>query len=297
MEVIRQPVAVLALGKGANWAIAVAKDAPKLAIAVLSLTLIAAVFSPMVAPHDPNEITLVDRYKPPVWVDGGSAEYLLGTDALGRDIVSRLIYGARTSVSVGVLVVVVGGLIGTTLGLLAGYYGRWLDTAIMRAVDMTMAIPSVILALVFAATVGPSYWVAVPVLAFVVWPRFARLVRGEVLAVKQLDFVALARVAGASDAYIMVVHLLPSVRNSIVVLATLMVGWTILAEGTLSFLGAGIPPPTATWGGMAAEGRVTLATHWWISLSPGVAIWLVVLSANMAGDWLRDRLDPRLRQL
>ena len=205
--------------------------------------------------------------------------------------------GARISLSVAALSIVVGGLVGTSLGLLAGYRGGWVDALIMRLVDLSLAFPSILLALIFAVTIGASFWVVVAVLGFILWARYARLVRGEVLTWKQLDFIALARMAGCSSLRIIATHLLPNVANSVVVLSTLQVGWAIVVEASLSFLGAGIPAPTPTWGGMVAEGRKYVDTLWWVSVFPGAAIMLVVLSFNLFGDWLRDILDPKLRQL
>jgi peptide/nickel transport system permease protein len=187
--------------------------------------------------------------------------------------------------------------VGTSLGLLAGYRGGWVDALIMRSVDVMLAFPSILMALILAVTVGPSFWMVVVVLGFILWARYARLVRGEVLAWKQRDFVALARMAGCSALRILLKHLFPNVVNSVVVLSTLQIGWTIVVEASLSFLGAGIPPPAPTWGGMVAEGRKYIDTLWWVSVFPGIAIMLVVLSFNMFGDWLRDMLDPKLRQL
>jgi peptide/nickel transport system permease protein len=187
--------------------------------------------------------------------------------------------------------------LGTLLGLLAGYHGGWLESAAMRTVDAMLAFPPILVALVAAVTLGPGYWIVVGVLVLFLWPQYARLVRADVLDLKQRDFVALARIAGASSWRIIVVHLLPNIINGVVVLATLHVGWAIVVEAALSFLGAGIPPPTPTWGGMVTDGRAYVDTSWWISVFPGLAILVVVLSFNLLGDWLRDRLDPRLRQL
>lgn len=271
--------------------------APKLPTAIVALTVFAAACAPLLAPHDPIEANLQVREKPPAVLRDGSATYVLGTDRQGRDIFSRVLFGARTSLSVAALAVLFGGLLGTTLGLLAGYLGTWVDALIMRWVDITLSFPSVLLAFVFAVTVGPSFGVVVCVLALFLWAQYARLVRGEILALKQRDFVALARVAGCSSRRIMFVHLLPNVMNSIVVLSTLQIGWAIVVEASLSFLGAGIPPPTPTWGSMVAEGRNYIDSLWWMSVMPGVVIMLVVLSFNLFGDWLRDVLDPKLRQL
>jgi peptide/nickel transport system permease protein len=265
--------------------------------AIVFLTLVVAIFAPALAPHSAVDADLRARGKPPLFLEGGEADHLLGTDRQGRDILSRIIVGTRISLSVAALSILVGGVVGTGLGLLAGYRGGWVDALIMRTVDLTLAFPSILLALIFAVTMNPSFWVVVAVLGFILWARYARLVRGEVLAWKQLDFVALARMAGCSLWRIIGRHLLPNVVNSVVVLSTLQVGWAIVVEASLSFLGAGIPPPAPTWGGMVSEGRKYLETLWWVSVFPGVAIMLVVLSFNMFGDWLRDILDPKLRQL
>jgi peptide/nickel transport system permease protein len=270
---------------------------PVVAVGIIAVLLVAGLFAPFLAPHDPTEVDLARRLRPPVFLAGGAMDYPLGTDSLGRDIVSRIIYGARTSLTVGIITLLTGGTVGTAMGLLAGYKSGWIDTTIMRLVDVSMSVPSILLALVFAVAVGASFWVVVGVLAFVLWSRFARVVRGEVLSLKRQDYVAIARIAGASDVYIILRHILPNVLSSILVLGSLMSGWTILAEATLSFLGAGIPPPTPTWGAMVSDGRLSFVTNWWLSVLPGIAIGGVVIAANSLGDWLRDTLDPKLRQL
>ena len=232
----------------------------------------------------------------------GGSKFWLGTDHLGRDILSRIIYGARVSLLAAAITLGVGGCIGVVLGLVAGWYGGVVDEAIMRFVDILLAIPLVLIALAMVATLGQSLSIIVAVLTIFIWPRFARQLRGEVLQLKNMDFVALARVAGASVPRILFVHIFPGTINTLIVVATLQVGIVILLEATLSFLGAGVPPPTATWGGMVSDGRNHLAGgfetgSWWISTFPGIAIVLTVMSLNLFGDWLRDRLDPRLRQL
>jgi peptide/nickel transport system permease protein len=229
--------------------LAVLKRAPKAPTAIVLLTLLAALFAPAIAPHSAVDADLRARGKPPVFLDGGSWEHMLGTDRQGRDILSRVLVGARISLSVAVLAILVGGAVGTSLGLLAGYRGGWVDALIMRSVDVMLAFPSILMALILAVTVGPSFWMVVVVLGFILWARYARLVRGEVLAWKQRDFVALARMAGCSALRILLKHLFPNVVNSVVVLSTLQIGWTIVVEASLSFLGAGIPPPAPTWGG------------------------------------------------
>jgi peptide/nickel transport system permease protein len=270
---------------------------PKLPTLIVILSVVTAVLAPALAPHSAINPNLLDRRKPPVFLEQGSIQYVLGTDWQGRDILSRIIIGTRISLAVAFVSILVGGLVGTGLGILAGYCGGWVDVVIMRTVDVLLAFPSILIALVFAVTVGPSFWVVVTVLALLIWARYARLVRAEVLVWKQRDFVALARIAGCPATGIIWRHLLPNIANSVIVLSTLQVGWAIVVEASLGFLGAGIPPPTPTWGGMVADGRNYVDTLWWIAVFPGIAIMLVVLAFNLFGDWLRDVLDPKLRQL
>ena len=264
---------------------------------LLVVLVLPAVFAPWLAPHDPLEGRLSQKLKPPVWLSGGSWEFVLGTDPLGRDILSRLIYGARVSLSVSLVAIFLGGVAGTVLGLVAGYFGGWTDNLIMRAVDIAFSLPTILLGLVLAVVIGPSFRTVIVIVAFLLWARYARQVRGEVLTVKQRDFVAQARIAGCSHARIIFGHILPNVMNTLIVLATLQVGYVILLEGTLSFLGVGIPPPTPAWGLMVATGRALIVSAWWVSFFPGLAILMTVLLLNLMGDWLRDRLDPKLRQL
>ena len=228
---------------------------------------------------------------------GGSAKYLLGTDHLGRGVLSRIIHGARISLIIVSITLGIGGAIGTTLGLAAGYFGGWVDELLMRIVDIFLALPLILVALVLVVALGSSFALIVGVLVLFIWVRFARQIRGEVLQLKTMDYIALAKVAGASTPRILFVHLFPGVLNTLIVVATLQVSIVILAESGLSFLGAGVPPPTPAWGSMVADGRGYLADAWWISTMPGIAILLTVLSLNLFGDWLRDRLDPKLRQL
>ncbi|MCY4559217.1 MAG: ABC transporter permease [Chloroflexi bacterium] len=270
---------------------------PLIPMFFLVLFVFTGIFAPLIAPHDPERGGLRDRNLPPAWEAGGSSEFLLGTDHLGRDMLSRVIFGARISLAVAGVTLGVGMVIGVASGLIAGWYGGWLDEFLMRIVDIKLAIPTILLALVLVLALGQSFLIIVAILAIAVWPRFARNVRGEVLQLKTMDFVALAKVAGASTPRILFIHIFPGVINTLIVLATLEVGIVILLESTLSFLGAGVPPPTPAWGSMVSDGRDRLAVAWWISTMPGLAIMLVVLSMNLFGDWLRDRLDPRLRQL
>lgn len=264
---------------------------------LLFLMVIPAIFAPWVAPHDAFMGSLSNRLTPPVWQDGGTMEHILGTDKLGRDMLSRIIYGARISLAVSLIAIFVGGIIGTVMGLISGYFGGRTDAVIMRLVDISLALPTILLALVLVAAVGPSFGTVITVLIVLLWARYARLVRGETLAIKELDFIARARVAGASAPRIMGKYIFPNVVNSLIVLATLQVGYVILLESSLSFLGAGLPRAEPAWGVMVSDGRELIVTAWWVSMFPGIAIMLTVLSLNLLGDWLRDHLDPKLRNL
>ena len=228
---------------------------------------------------------------------GGSSKNLLGTDKLGRDILSRIIYGSRVSIIVAGLSILIGAAIGSILGIAAAYYMGWADAIIMRLVDISLSIPIILLALVLVATIGPSFKTVILVLSVLMWARFARLARGEALSIKAQDYISRARVAGASDMRIMFHHIFPNVFNSLVVLSTLWVGFVIILEATLSFLGAGIPRPTAAWGLMVADGRELIVSAWWVAFFPGMAILLTVMGTNLLGDWLRDKLDPKQRQV
>ena len=272
------------------------RTAPKVPTFVIVLTAILAIFGGLIAPYPAKEVHPRDSREAPLFF-GGTTKYLLGTDTQGRDILSRIIVGTRTSLAVAAASIALGGVVGTTMGLISGYWGRWADVIIMRIADVTLAFPTILVALVLAVTIGAGFKVVVVVLAISMWARFARLARSEAFVSKERDYVAMARVAGAPGYYIIIRHIFPNVINTITVLATLMVGLAILVEASLSFLGAGIPPPTPTWGSMVAGGRTFIETAWWISFSPGIAIMVVVLAFNLFGDWLRDALDPQMRQL
>ena len=275
-----------------------ARRYPVVAATLLTVLLvIPAAFAPLVAPYDPLKGSLAKRLMPPVWQDGGTMDHPLGTDKLGRDILSRLIYGARVSLAVSLVAIFVGGILGTVLGLVSGYFGGWVDSVLMRLVDISLSLPTILLALVLVAAVGPSFGTVIGVLVVLLWARYARMVRGEALSIKERDFIARARVAGASHTRIMARYILPNVVNSLIVLATLQVGYVILLESALSFLGAGLPRPTPAWGLMIADGRELIVTAWWVSMFPGLAIMLTVLALNLLGDWLRDHLDPKLRHV
>ncbi|MBI3827273.1 MAG: ABC transporter permease [Candidatus Rokubacteria bacterium] len=258
--------------------------------------LLVALGAPLLAPHSATEQSLPDKLQPPAWQDGGSTRHLLGTDLLGRDVLSRLIYGARVSLTVAAAALLAGGGIGLAVGIVSGYAGGRLDSLLMRVVDATLTFPTILIALLLAVSLGQGLRTMVIAITLILWARFARVVRGEVLTVKGRDFVALARVHGCSHVRIMAMHILPNVTNTFMVLLSLHIGFVILVEASLSFLGAGIPPPTPSWGQMVADGRGQIASAWWLSFLPGVAILLVVLAFNLFGDWLRDWLDPRLRQ-
>jgi len=271
---------------------------PMVPIAILVVLAFLAVFAEFVAPHNPEVGTLSLRFRPPAWITGGTTEYLLGTDHIGRDVLSRLIFGARVSMLVGFLAVLFAGFVGTVLGILAGYIGSWVDQVIMRLTDAWLALPALMFAIFLAAIVGPSEFNIVIILGLVYWTRYARVIRGEVLSLKERDFVRLAIVAGCSKWTIMRRHILPNVLNTAIVLATLMLGVVIVTEAALSFLGVGVPPPKPAWGLMLADGKKGLmAGYWWLTVFPGVCIVLMVLAANLLGDWLRVKLDPQLRQL
>ncbi len=273
-------------------------DLPMIPIIILGVITFVAIFADFLAPHNPEVGALTARFRPPFWQNGGSWDHILGTDQLGRDVLSRLIFGARVSMVVGFTAVIFAGVIGTCLGILAGYIGGWVDQVIMRVVDAWLALPALTFAIFLAAIVGPSMWNIVIILGAVYWTRYARIVRGEVLSLKEREFVRLAVVAGCSKMTIMRRHILPNVVNSAIVLATLMLGVVIVTEASLSFLGVGVPPPQPAWGLMLSDGKQGLMVgYWWLTVFPGCCIMLMVLSANLLGDWLRVKLDPQLRQL
>jgi peptide/nickel transport system permease protein len=270
---------------------------PFIPVAIAVSLVFVAIFAELVAPHDPLEGDTYDRNEPPVWAEEGSPKFLLGTDHIGRDILSRMIFGARVSLIVAVTVLVAGAALGTLVGLVAGYMGGLVDEALMRLVDFVFALPFIVVALVASVVWGASLELVIILLSLFTWAPFARQVRAESLQLKTMDYVALARVAGASGFRITVRHILPGVVNTVMVLSSLQVGSLILTESVLSFLGVGIPPPQPSWGSMVSEGRQYISTAWWISFFPGFAILLIVFSMNFFGDWLRDKLDPRLRQI
>lgn len=261
-------------------------------IIVLAMVFVAA-FATVLAPYDPAEINPVNMNKPPVWIEGGSSANLLGTDSLGRDVLSRIIYGSQVSLLVGISSVVFAGVIGVFIGLIAGFYGGIVDNILMRLVDSFLAIPNILFALVILSIFGPSVITLIFVLGITNWVNYARLVRGEVLSIKEREFVKAARSIGVRNHKIIMTHLLPNVASSFIVISTLSVATTIILEASLSFLGLGVQPPTISWGGILSDGRDYIATSWWIATFPGIAITITVLGIIFLGDWLRDVLDPR----
>ncbi len=260
------------------------------------ILILMAVLAPWITPYKPNVGSLDNRLLPPFWQKGGSTNFLLGTDTLGRDILSRIIFGARTTLAVCALVVIIAGSLGTFLGIIAGYLGGWFDIIIMRAVDLVYSLPAILLALLLGTIFGPSFQILVVIISFTLWAGYARMARAETLKVKEFDFIALAKIAGCSRASIMMRHILPNVMSPIIILATLQVGMIVIVEASLSFLGVGIPPPTPDWGSMVSEGRSYIVTAWWLCILPGVAIALTVLTFNLLGDALNDLLNPLIHR-
>jgi len=271
------------------------RGAPLIPSVLLVVFIVSGTLAPWISPRDPGIGTLRQSLDPPIF-QGGSTECVLGCDLQGRDILSRIIHGARISLVVAFFAIAIAGGIGVTLGLAAGYFGGIVDALIMRLVDVWYALPSILLALILVVVLGPGLLNVILVIGITLWAFYARLVRAEVLTVRQLDYVALAQVAGASGFRIAVRHILPNVFNSVIIIATLQVGGVILFEASLSFLGLGVPVSVTSWGQMVADGRQYVTTAWWLAAWPGIAITLTVLCFNLFGDWLRDYLDPKLRQ-
>ena len=270
---------------------------PTVPIIILSVLVIAGIFAPWVAPQDPYAQDLRSRLDVPFWYRGGTTENILGVDHLGRDVLSRVIHGASVSLIISIFVIAVSATVGTFLGMAAGYFGGWIDDVIMRFVELMISIPLLLIAMMAAVVYGSSLTLLVVVLSLFSWPGFARQVRAEVLRLRTADYVLIAKMTGASPAWIFRKHLLPGVLNTVIVLATLLVGSVILSESILSFLGAGVPPPRPAWGSMVSEGRDFVTIAPWIMMFPGIAIVITVLGFNFLGDWLRDHFDPRLRQI
>ena len=271
--------------------------APWLALLVLGAVLVCAIAGNWISPFDPNDLDLGASFQPPVWQAGGGWDHLLGTDNLGHDILSRIIAGSRVSAVVAFYAIALSGAIGGLAGMVSGFFGGWVDALIMRVVEIQMSIPSVALALILAAALSPGLSTVIVVIVLTYWTWYARIVRGEVLSLRQRDYVLLARVAGVSTLTVFRRHLLPNIGNTLLVLASLQVGQVVLFEASLSFLGLGVQSPDVSWGLMLSDARQYISNAPWAITLPGVAIMLTCLAANVFGDWLRDRLDPKLRQL
>ena len=283
---------------GGRWT-RLAGQLPVVPLAILVPFILIAVFANFLAPYDPTEpVPGAKIFEPPFWMAGGSTHTILGTDFQSRDVLSRLIFGARVSLIVGVTGTIVAGSLGTALGILSGYLAGWMDQVIMRITDAWLALPALVFAIFLATVVGPSMWNIVIILGLVYWTRYTRVIRGEVLSLREREFVKLAEIAGGSRTRIIFRHILPNVMNSAMVLASLTIGVVIIAEASLSFLGIGVPAPQPAWGSMLSDGRSMLRVgDWWLTVFPGVCILLVVLATQLLGDWLRIRLDPQLRNL
>lgn len=266
-------------------------------LVVVLLAILVFIFAEFFAPHDPLKQDLNLRLLPPVWLEGGRLSYFFGTDALGRDIFSRIIYGTRISLVVGVGAVFAGGSIGIFFGIVTGYFGGWIDDVVMRLADVQLSFPALVLTIAIMSVLEPSLINIIIVLSISSWMQFARIVRSQVLSLREMEFIEAERATGAKTSFIMIRHLLPNVLSSAVVVATFAMAQVIIAEASLSFLGIGVPPPTPSWGNMLAEGRNYLASAWWLATFPGLAIMLTLQGINLLGDGLRDILDPRLSSL
>ncbi len=266
---------------------------PWIPATIVAVLLVCAVFAPLLTPHDPGEISILDSRTAP-WE---SFNHPLGTDVLGRDVLARLIFGARTAMFISIVALGTGAFVGTVLGLVAGYRGGWVDVLIMRTADAALGFPTILVAMIIVTILGAGIENIILAVVLTVWARFSRMIRGEVLSIKELDFVTFAKIAGLSTPMIIWRHIFPNTINTLMVITSLLVGQVILLEASLSFLGLGLPPGAAAWGIMVSEGKDEILDVWWLSLFPGIAITVVVLAFNFFGDWLRDTLDPKLRRL
>lgn len=271
-----------------------ASDLPWVSLLMLALIGTAAATAPLIAPQGPNEVDLRNTFLPPVF-DGGTWSHPLGTDQLGRDILSRLIWGSRISLTVSFFAIVFAGVVGTVVGMAAGYLGGVVDFVVGRLIEATLAIPTILMALALATIFQPSMRSVVIVIVLILWSTYARQARAETLAIKERDFVTLARVAGLSDLRIVRTHVLPNILSTLIVLAAFQVGFVVLLESSLGFLGLGVPPPDPSWGSMVGDGKGVIQSAWWISVFPGLAILTFVMVFNLLGDWLQIKLNPRYR--
>lgn len=270
---------------------------PVIPLVIIAVLAVIAIGAPVLAPHNPQSQDLTKALVPPMWVNGGSSSHPFGTDEVGRDVLSRIMYGSRISLMVAMIAMVAGMILGTLTGMVAGYFGGVVDEVLMRLVDLWLSLPFILLALVVAVIVGASLSTVIWLLAVSSWSAGARNIRGEVLSIRTRDYVALAQVSGASHWRILTKHIFPQITHVLIVITTLRSGHLIIAEAGLSFLGVGVPASIPTWGNMVSEGDQYLTVAWWVSIIPGMAIFLTVIAFNFFGDWVRDRLDPRLRQL
>ena len=263
---------------------------------ILALVVVAGIFGPSIVPYNPEDSNLAEQFLPPIWMDGGSFAHLLGTDHLGRDFLSRLVVGARISLLVGAMAVFFSGLVGTAVAITAGYLGGTIDAILMRMTDAMLSMPYLLIGVALAGILGPGLLNLIIVLGVLGWASYARVIRSEVLRIKTLDFIVVARITGCSLGRILWKHIFPNVANTLIVLATLHLGIAIILAASLSFLGMGVSPPTPEWGLMVAEGREFIDSAWWLITLPGICILLTCLAANLLGDWLRQRLDPKYRE-
>lgn len=270
---------------------------PWLPILLLTPVVICGVFGSLIFPHDPTAIDLMAPRQPPVWMAGGTWNHILGTDQFGRDLLSRLMEGCRPALIVAISSVFLAALIGVTAGMVSGYYGGVLDNVVMRIADIVFAIPAILLIILIGGAVGGGFATVLISIVLVSWVLYARVVRGEALVLRERGFVALAKVANCSDFRILFRHILPNLMPTVIVLATLQAGFALLIEAAITFIGLGIQPPATTWGLLISEGRPYMTTAWWIPTFAGVAITVTVLGANLLGDWLQERLNPRMRQM
>lgn len=266
---------------------------PWVSVSIVFVLLVCAIFSPLLAPHNPTQINILDGRMAP----GEDLNHLLGTDIMGRDMLSRLIYGARTTVFISLVALGTGALVGTLVGLVAGYREGWFDAVAMRAADAALGFPTILVAMVIVVIMGAGIESIILAVILTVWARFARMIRGDVLNIKDMDFITAARLAGVSTPVIIWRHVFPNTINTLMIITSLQVGQVILLEASLSFLGLGLPIGEPAWGIMVSEGKAVILEVWWLSLFPGIAITVVVLAFNYFGDWMRDALDPKLRRL
>lgn len=260
---------------------------------IIAILVLMAIFAPLISPNDPRNIVLIERLRPPMWQEGGTSQFPLGTDSLGRCVLSRIVYGSRVSLIVGFLAVFMSGAIGVVLGMVSGYFGGLVDDIIMRLTDIMMAFPFVLLAIAILAVLGSGLQNVIIVLAITGWTQYARLVRSEVISYRSKEFVEAAKALGLPTSRIIFRHIMPNIMSSVIVVASFAFAGTIISEASLSFLGLGVSPDTPTWGAMISDAREYIYVGWWLAIFPGIAMVLTILGINLFGDWLRDYLDPK----